>query len=94
MDTYGSEFFSWNQIGTASTSASYWETTFTSSTHGYGHSFEWTTELWDRNSRPWATRSLNHMQGRMDLARGSRAKNRIWLEMLHLSDVVRNTSLE
>lgn len=50
----------------------------------------WETDLFERGQRSYANARINRLQGRMSLAKGSTSKNRIELEMLRLSDRIRN----
>lgn len=54
--------------------------------------FTWETDLWDRREKQRANARINQLQGHARLARGSRSRAKIELEMLRLGDQVRRLS--
>jgi hypothetical protein len=55
--------------------------------------YTWQTNLWERNNRQWATSQINRLNfGALAHAKGARSKNRIELQILRASEVVRSSA--
>jgi hypothetical protein len=52
----------------------------------------WDTHLWKRGDRSVANSRVNLLSGRMQFAKGASGKNKLELEILRQSDIVRKTA--